>query len=156
MREIHTHTHTTHGCILYRKCTQPTGAPRSGSPNQPGRRATIRLTQPTRAAHEPDPVTGALHHPLRNGNRPHRAPMFKTAPPFSSLLLLLQFLLLAPSATPPLRNPLTAHSWRGAGCHNSVPRLSSPPCAQGSRCVLHPALAPLRLQVCTGPLLHRR
>jgi hypothetical protein len=102
------------------------------------RRATVQLTQPTRAAREPDPVTGAPHHPLRTGNRPHRAPLSKTALPFSSPLLL-QFLLLAPSATPPLRNPPRHRAFvEGRGLSRFRPALvvrSPPPTPRAVRSV---------------------
>jgi hypothetical protein len=76
------------------------------APNQPAHHGPAYPTRPTR---EPDPVTGAPRHPFRTSNRPHRAPLSDPKSPvqnrstFSPPLLVLQFLLLAPSVTPPLR-----------------------------------------------------
>jgi hypothetical protein len=117
------------------------------APNQPARHGPAYPTRPMR---EPDPVTSAPRHPFRTSNRPHRAPLSDPKSPvqnrstFSPPLLVLQFLLLAPSVTPPLRIR-SATAIRGGVWAVAIPPVL----------VVRPPPVRTRLEVCIGPLLRR-
>jgi hypothetical protein len=113
------------------------------APNQPARHGPA---DPTSLMRQSDPATSAPRYPFRTSKQPpahtplsdptspvqNRSTLFSpTSSSSSSSSSTPRSLrhspsLLAPSAIPPVRNPLHYHhSWRGAGCRDSAPRLSS-------------------------------